>query len=140
MLTLSFSRHVCAAVAPRGAVLLERGGIEPRFVTPCSVPTPMGRSMFSGPVCPGCHASLTSALPPRSDPAGVPVFPGCQKYSLCRAKRRRLRTVDKGFRRQPRRAGSAGCQPAIVRQGKERKEETRSPAAPGNAPLPERPI
>ena len=26
----------------------------------------------------GCQASLTSALPPRSDPAGVPVSPGCQ--------------------------------------------------------------
>lgn len=119
MLTLSFSRPVRIAVAPRGAVLLERGGIEPRFVAELSqrAPTPMGRSM-------------------------LPVFPGYQKYSLCRAKRRRLRTVDNGFLRQPRRAVSAGCQPAIVRQGirKKRKEETRSPAAPGNAPLPERPI
>ena len=26
----------------------------------------------------GCQASLTSALPPRSDPAGVPVSPGCR--------------------------------------------------------------
>lgn len=26
----------------------------------------------------GCQASLTSALPPRSHPAGVPVSPGCQ--------------------------------------------------------------
>ena len=25
----------------------------------------------------GCQASLTSALPPRSDSAGVPVSPGC---------------------------------------------------------------
>ena len=57
MLTLSFSRPVRIAVAPRGAVLLERGGLEPRFAAELSqrAPTPMGRSM-------------------------LPVFPGRQKY------------------------------------------------------------
>ena len=89
---------------------------------------------------PGCPLPSPYRKPGDGGPYGVPVFPGCQKYAgppgvwACPALF--------GFLRQPRRAVSAGCHPAIVRQGirKKRKEETRSPAAPGNAPLPERPI
>lgn len=40
---------------------------------------------FCMPVCPGCHASLTSALPPRSHPAGVPVFPGRHTQEIINA-------------------------------------------------------
>ena len=36
-----------------------------------------------GSVCPECQALLTSALPPRSDPAWVPVFPDCHRRLQC---------------------------------------------------------
>lgn len=101
----------------------ERGGIEPRFAMLPRLPTPTGRSV--PPVCPGCHASLTSALPPRSNPAGVPVFPGCQKYSLCRANRRRLCAVDNGFLRHPRFQGCFGRLPISHHQAGTRGKKGR---------------
>lgn len=39
---------------------------------------PAGRPVPAGPVCPGCHALLTSALPPCS-PYGGAVFPAVKE-------------------------------------------------------------
>lgn len=94
VLTLSFSRR--QRRGPTGSRPLGTRRIRTALCIGLAKRCPLrylGRSMFSGLVCPGCHASLTSALPPRSNPAGVPVFPGCQKYSLCRANRRCLCAV-----------------------------------------------
>lgn len=62
---------------------MERGGFEPHFAPDLlKAPTPLfGPFHISGPVCPGCHASLTSALPPRSNPAGVDA--GLSRLSAC---------------------------------------------------------
>ena len=47
------------------------------------VPTPSGRGIYACRLS-GCQASLTSALPPRSHPAGVPVSPGCHVSTASR--------------------------------------------------------
>lgn len=60
---------------------MERGGFEPHFDTASLGAHAHGPFHVSGPVCPGCHASLTSALPPRSNPAGVDA--GLSRLSAC---------------------------------------------------------
>ena len=59
VLTLSFSRRLIIAVAPRGAVPLERDGFGPRFVLDC-YPYPRQRAV---PFCRSVPAVMRSCLP-----------------------------------------------------------------------------
>ena len=69
---------------PASFALAPQGGIEPHYVTGSLPYLSRSRAHAIGPrhiyACrlSGCQASLPSALPPRSHPAGVPVSPGCQ--------------------------------------------------------------
>ena len=69
---------------PASFALAPQGGIEPHYVTGSLPYLSRSRAHAIGPrhiyACrlSGCQASLTSALPPRSHPAGVPASPGCR--------------------------------------------------------------
>ena len=173
VLTLSFSRRLIIAVAPRGAVPLERDGFGPRFVLDC-YPYPRQRAV---PFCRSVPAVMRSCLPHchrvltlrgcRSFPAvsvslqvsrlSGPPFPAVgngfirsaitaarlsvlPEVCSCRPACIRRRLTSASCDTPVSRGVSGGCQSPIIRQGKKEKEETWSSAAPGNAPLPERPI